>query len=115
MKSPSSLKKLTLALLRKWPLPDPSDSSSKEDRGRVLIVGGSRQTPGALRLAGVAALRAGAGKLQIATGSDVAVALAIAMPEAKVVGLPIDKRGRVQTCHDDVVKSAQHCNALLIG
>ena len=58
---------VTRALLRKWPLPDPTYSGSKEDRGRVLIVGGSRETPGAVQLAGVAALRAGAGKLQIAS------------------------------------------------
>jgi ADP-dependent NAD(P)H-hydrate dehydratase len=87
--------KVTLALLQKWPLPDPSDSESKEDRGRVLIVGGSRQTPGAVRLAGVAALRAGAGKLQIAFGSDLAVAVAI-LPEAKVIGLLVDRNGQIE-------------------
>jgi len=114
MKMPA-LKTITLALLRKWPLPDPSDSASKEDRGRVLIVGGSRQTPGALRLAGVAALRAGAGKLQIASGADVATALAIAMPEAKVVGLSVDKRGQLKTCNGEVLKAAQQCDAMLVG
>jgi len=107
--------KVTLALLRKWPLPDASNSESKEDRGRVLVVGGSRETPGAVRLAGVAALRSGAGKLQIATGSDVAVALAIALPEAKVVGLAVDKRGQISSCNGEVVKAAQQTDALLIG
>ena len=107
--------KVTLALLRKWPLPDASDSESKEDRGRVLVVGGSRQTPGAVRLAGVAALRSGAGKLQIATGLDVAVAMAIAIPEAKVVGLAVDKRGQISSCNGEVVKAAQQTDALLIG
>ena len=113
MKAPAI--KVTLALLRKWPLPDPSDSESKEDRGRVLVVGGSRETPGAVRLAGIAALRAGAGKLQIASGSDVAVALAIAMPEAKVVGLAVDKRGQIASCNSEVLKAASQTDALLIG
>jgi ADP-dependent NAD(P)H-hydrate dehydratase len=107
--------KITLVLLRKWPLPDPANSESKEDRGRVLIVGGSRQTPGAVRLAGVAALRAGAGKLQLASGSDVAVALAIALPEAKVVGLRVDKNGQIEACNQDVLKAAKQTDALLIG
>jgi ADP-dependent NAD(P)H-hydrate dehydratase len=107
--------KLTRALLRKWPLPDPSGGESKEDRGRVLVVGGSRETPGAVRLAGVAALRSGAGKLQIAAGSDVAVALAIAVPEAKVVGLAFDKRGQIEACNGELLKAAQHTDAILIG
>ena len=106
---------LTLARLSGWPLPDPSKSESKEDRGRVLVVGGSRETPGALRLAGVAALRSGAGKLQIACGSDVAVPLAIAMPEAKVTGLAVDRRGQIAACNREVLKAARQTDALLIG
>ena len=107
--------RLTLAVLRRCPLPDPSDGESKEDRGRVLVVGGSRQTPGAIRLAGVAALRAGAGKLQVACGADVAVALAIALPEAKVVGLAVDQRGQIESCNGQVLKAAQQTDSLLIG
>ena len=81
----------------------------------MLVVGGSRQTPGAVRLAGVAALRAGAGKLQVACGTDVAVALAIALPEAKVVGLAVDRRGQIEACNGEVLKAAQQTDSLLIG
>ena len=81
----------------------------------MLVVGGSRQTPGAVRLAGVAALRAGAGKLQVACGADVAVALAIALPEAKVLGLAVDRRGQIESCNGEVVKAARQTDALLIG
>ena len=49
------------------PLPDHGNCTDKNDRGRVLLVGGSMFVPGALSLTGEAALRAGAGKLQIAT------------------------------------------------
>jgi len=42
----------------------------------VLVVGGSAEVPGAVLLAGVAALRAGAGKLQLATVRDAAIPLA---------------------------------------
>ena len=57
-------KAVTPALLRAWPLPD--GGSGKDDRGSVLVIGGARKTPGAALLAGVAALRAGAGRLTLA-------------------------------------------------
>ncbi len=49
---------VTTHTLRSWALPAPGDG--KEARGRVLVVGGSRETPGSLVLAGEAALRVGA-------------------------------------------------------
>jgi hydroxyethylthiazole kinase-like uncharacterized protein yjeF len=75
-------------LLRSFPMPRLAEDGDKEDRGRLLIVGGSREVPGAALLAGLAGLRAGAGKLQIATGAGIAVPLAVALAEARVVGLP---------------------------
>jgi ADP-dependent NAD(P)H-hydrate dehydratase len=87
MPSPSEVV-ITPHVLREWPLPDPQ--GDKESRGTVLVVGGSRTTPGAVLLAGVAALRAGAGRLQLAVEESTAIALSIAVPEAKVIGLPDD-------------------------
>ena len=78
---------LDAALLRRWPLPEVPDDADKEVRGRILVVAGSREIPGAALLAGTAALRAGAGKLVIATGRSVATQLALAVPEARVIGL----------------------------
>jgi ADP-dependent NAD(P)H-hydrate dehydratase len=75
------------AALRAWPLPMPSSDGDKEQRGHVLILGGSREMPGAVILAATAALRAGAGKLTIATGASVAQLVALALPEARVIGL----------------------------
>ena len=57
---------LTAELLCGLPLPQP-DEGSKDHRGRVLVIAGSVEVPGAALLAGTAALRAGAGKLQVAT------------------------------------------------
>lgn len=85
---PSRPEVISLRLLREWPLPDPR--GGKLSRGTVLVVGGSRTTPGAVLLAGVAALRGGAGRLQLAAESSTAAALSIAVPEAKVIGLPDD-------------------------
>ncbi|MFN3944128.1 MAG: NAD(P)H-hydrate dehydratase [Allosphingosinicella sp.] len=77
---------LDAGLLARFPLPHHPEDSGKEDRGRLLVVAGSRELPGAALLAGVGALRAGAGKLQIATARSVAVQLGIAVPEARVIG-----------------------------
>jgi ADP-dependent NAD(P)H-hydrate dehydratase len=77
---------VTPAVLRDWPLPRPG--AGKESRGRLLVLGGSRGTPGAVLLAGEAALRAGAGKLMLATVEDVAASVATAVPESAVVALP---------------------------
>ncbi|WP_296943716.1 NAD(P)H-hydrate dehydratase [uncultured Massilia sp.] len=75
------------SLLRSWPLPMPSHDGDKEARGHVLVLGGSREMPGAVILAATAALRAGAGKLTIATGRSVAQLVALALPESRVLGL----------------------------
>ncbi|MCZ7437208.1 NAD(P)H-hydrate dehydratase [Micromonospora sp. WMMC241] len=92
---------ITPALLRDWALPVPT--GGKEARGTVLVVGGSRFTPGAVLLAGVAALRAGAGVLQLATAESTAAALSIQVPEALVVGLPETGEGAVRGDPGDVL------------
>ena len=73
---------VTPALLRAWPLPEPG--ASKHSRGHIAVIGGSRSTPGALALAGIAALRVGAGVLALAAPEPVAIPLAVAVPEASV-------------------------------
>jgi len=78
--------RLDADLLRSFPLPGLDEDGDKEERGRFLIVAGSREVPGAALLAGVAGMRAGAGKLQIATAASIAIPLGIAMPEARVIG-----------------------------
>jgi hydroxyethylthiazole kinase-like uncharacterized protein yjeF len=85
---------LTPSALRDWPLPVPE--GGKDKRGTVLVVGGSRSTPGAVLLAGTAALRAGAGVLQLAVAASTAASLSIAVPEALVVGLPETGSGSVR-------------------
>jgi len=85
---------LTPTLLRGWPLP--GGGSGKDDRGSVLVVGGARKTPGAALLAGVAALRSGAGRLTLAVAESTAVQLAVAFPETGVVGLPETTHGSVK-------------------
>lgn len=106
---------LDRALLSTMPLPAPGDGG-KEARGRVLVIGGGLDLAGAVVLAGVAALRAGAGKLQIATVAGVAPALTLAVPEARVFALPETPEGRLSP--DAARVMAQHftgCDAILVG
>jgi ADP-dependent NAD(P)H-hydrate dehydratase len=105
---------VTPRTLREWPLPAPGEG--KEERGSVLVVGGTAETPGSLRLAGEAALRAGAGKLRVATVRDVAAALAVALPEAAVTGYPPDSRGGIDPAvSGDLREQARHVDVLVLG
>jgi hydroxyethylthiazole kinase-like uncharacterized protein yjeF len=91
--TPARPRDVDTSLLRAWPLPVPSNDADKEGRGHVLVLGGSREMPGAVILAATAALRAGAGKLTIATGRSVAQLVALAIPESRVLGLAENDAG----------------------
>lgn len=87
MPAPVSQPSISAHTLRDWPLPVHPHHSDKEGRGRTLVIAGSREMGGAAILAGTAALRAGAGKLMIATAASLSRTLSVAMPEARVIGL----------------------------
>jgi hydroxyethylthiazole kinase-like uncharacterized protein yjeF len=107
---------LTPALLRRWPLPAPDEGGDKESRGRVLIVGGAVVMPGAIVLAATGALRAGAGKLRIATCRSIAPAVGVAVPEALVAGVPETKNGGIAPrCAGYVAEQGRGTAALLVG
>lgn len=98
------------------PLPDHGPVTDKNARGRVLLVGGSMFVPGALSLTGEAVLRAGAGKLQIATVDQAAMHLGVLVPEAAMIGLPTDAEGEIaEIAAYKLVEAARYCDALLIG
>lgn len=107
---------VTAQSLRGWPLPEPDDGGDKHDRGTVTVVGGATSTPGAVLLAGVAALRAGAGRLQVLTTRSTSVALGVALPEAMVTGLPEGAGGSVATgAADAVVEGCDRSAAVVLG
>ncbi|MEA2762119.1 MAG: hypothetical protein QOD47_1403 [Gemmatimonadaceae bacterium] len=107
---------VTSALLRRWQIPEPGKDADKQDRGIAMVVGGAIEVPGALLLSGVAALRAGAGKLQLAGPRNVATALGVALPEARVFPLPetgdgfLDRKAGIR-----VAECTGQANAILIG
>lgn len=105
---------VTPAVLCRWPLPRPGED--KKSRGRVLVVGGARQTPGAVLLAAEAALRTGAGKLQVAAVTSLAPHLALALPEAAVYALPENDGGEIDpSAAGAVVELASSVKAVLLG
>ena len=109
-------RELTPVLLRRWPLPWPDHEGDKEQRGRVLVVGGSPSMPGAVILAATAALRAGAGKLQIATPKSIAHLVAAQVLEAKVFALPETRGGGLAPGAVRIVaEQANRAQAVLIG
>ena len=85
---------LTRDLLRRWPLPL-NAGDDKHDRGTVLVIAGSVRTPGAALLAGLGALRAGAGRVQIASVAVTAAQLGVAVPEALIHALPATAAGAI--------------------
>lgn len=78
---------INLQTLRNWPLPMPRFDDDKEVRGHAVVVAGSREMPGAALLAANGVLRAGAGKVTIATAAQTAPQVAAALPEARVIAL----------------------------
>jgi ADP-dependent NAD(P)H-hydrate dehydratase len=107
---------LTPARLRRIPLPRADEGGDKEERGRVLVAGGERQNPGALLLAGTAALRAGAGKLRLAAPASIAVPLGVAVPEALVVSLAETKEGAISPrAVQELAELAGRGDAFLLG
>jgi ADP-dependent NAD(P)H-hydrate dehydratase len=80
------------------------------------VIGGSTGTLGAVLLAGEAAMRAGAGKLQVATVASLAPFAAAALPEALVRALPETDGGAISADAADVVRDlAESAAAVLIG
>jgi ADP-dependent NAD(P)H-hydrate dehydratase len=98
------------------PLPPIAVGQDKHERGTVLAVGGSRRVPGALILSGTAALRTGAGKVQLATVDSATAAIGVRFPEAAVIGLAIDDEGEIALrTTDDFVTYVSRCDSLVFG
>ncbi|WP_122818448.1 NAD(P)H-hydrate dehydratase [Nocardioides pantholopis] len=104
---------VTPAVLRDWPLPAPGES--KHARGQVLVVAGAAATAGAVLLAGEATLRAGAGKLALATVDRHVAVLGAAVPESAVTGLRELDGSIAPDAAADLKGSLESCDVLLAG
>lgn len=107
---------INVAWLRAHPLPDHGEGTNKNNRGHVVVVGGSRQVPGGLRLTGEAALRAGAGKVQLATVASCAVGLGIALPEAGILALDERAEGEIDAARiTPLAGKLARCDSVVVG
>jgi hydroxyethylthiazole kinase-like uncharacterized protein yjeF len=101
--------------LEDHPLP-PVVDGAKDTKGTILVIAGSHDVPGAALLSAMAAMRAGAGKLKIATTRSAAEGLGLAMPEAMVIGLAEDEDGALT---DEAVSRldelAEEADAIVAG
>jgi ADP-dependent NAD(P)H-hydrate dehydratase len=95
--------------------PRPVDSH-KGLFGHVLLVGGSRGMAGAISLAGMAALRSGAGLVTVATPEVCLNTVAGFEPSYMTVPLPYDGEGRItKSSRQRIVELAGRCTTLGIG
>lgn len=101
-------------LLRGLPLPTLAADTDKDARGRVMVVGGGAEVPGAALLSGLAALRVGAGKLQMAATAGFAQGLALAIPEARVITVAGAGDFSPEAA-PALVKAAARCDAVIVG
>jgi hydroxyethylthiazole kinase-like uncharacterized protein yjeF len=106
---------LDAAWVRANPLPQPQGEVDKNSRGRVLVVGGCLDVPGGVRLTAEAALRAGAGKVRIATIAPAAVAIGVLIPEAAVLALPVNDEGEIDAAQDLLSGHLARCDAVVVG
>jgi len=84
-------------------LPRRARDSHKGDFGHVLVIGGGAGMPGAVRLCGEAALRAGAGRVSIATDPAHAASIVASRPELMSHGIKSAEQLEALLAKADVV------------
>ncbi len=94
---------MTLPTLPLAQLPARRPESHKGDFGRALLVGGSRGMSGAIGLAGIAALRGGAGLVTLAVPDVCLDVVASFEPSYMTTPLPSDDAGRTALAANDVI------------
>ena len=86
------------SITRRWVaerLPDRPDRAHKGTFGRVLVVGGSIDYPGAALLTALGAMRAGAGVVRVAAAESVVARLAGSIPEVTWMSLDEEAPGLI--------------------
>jgi NAD(P)H-hydrate epimerase len=99
---PAAARRLTETSLHGL-LPRRRRDMHKGDAGHVLVIGGDRGMPGAVRLAGEAAYRAGAGLVLVATHPEHAAQISAACPELIVHGVAAPEALRPLLARADVI------------
>jgi NAD(P)H-hydrate epimerase len=107
------------SLTQRWVaerLPSRPERAHKGDFGRVLVVAGSAEYPGAAMLAGLGAMRAGAGLVTVAAAQSVADRLAGAVPELTWMMLDEEAPGLIAPSGwRRVTRAADGYDAVVVG
>ena len=107
------------SLTQRWVadrLPERPDAAHKGDFGRVLVVGGSIEYPGAALLAGLGALRSGAGLVAVGSAESVARELGGVVPELTWIVLDEEAPGLIAPSGwRRVTAEADRFDAVVIG
>lgn len=89
--------------------------STKFSSGQVAIAGGSRGLTGAVRLASLAAIRAGAGYATVAVPADLEMVFELAQPEVMSVGCPGGDGCLVPASEKAVLRTFERAAAGIVG
>lgn len=96
-------------------LPPREAEGHKGTYGRLLLVGGSRGMAGSISLAGMAALRGGAGLVTIATPRCVQQSVASFCPAYMTLGLEDDDATFTVAAIDPIIEFASNADVVAIG
>lgn len=97
-------------------IPPRAADAHKGDFGRLLLIGGSRGMSGAIALAGMAALRAGAGLVRLATADECQPIVAGLHPTYMTLALPSDRQGRIShRAIDALLAAGESADVLALG
>lgn len=90
-------------------------TAHKSDTGTALIIGGAEQYYGAPRLAGAAAMRAGAGLVAIAAPKTIIPVIAAQIPEAVFVPLDDDPESRIDSIEAFIAQRGDTVRSVVAG
>jgi len=111
-----SLNVSTLPVLPLPPLPPREADAHKGDFGRALLIGGSRGMSGAIALAGMAALRGGAGLVTLGVPDACLDTVAGFDPSYMTAPLACDDAGRIRAeAVEEILRLASAANAIACG
>jgi ADP-dependent NAD(P)H-hydrate dehydratase / NAD(P)H-hydrate epimerase len=96
-------------------LPRRGAQSTKFSSGQVAIAGGSRGLTGAVRMASLAAIRAGAGYATVAVPADLEMVFELAQPEVMSVGCPGGDGCLVRASEKAVLRVFERAAAGVLG
>jgi NAD(P)H-hydrate epimerase len=96
-------------------LPRRGAASTKFTSGTVVIVGGSRGLTGAPGMSALAAMRAGAGYVTVATPGSLQLAFAVRLLEAMTAGMPEEDGALAPDAAAAVLKAVARADAVVLG